>query len=103
MRLRHLLLLPVALSLLLPITPAATADPAPKISAASLQARTARLASDEFEGRAPASPGEEKTVAYLVHEFRTLGLSPGNPDGTFIQNVPMVGLTSQTTATFSAG
>ena len=96
--------LPFSLALLLAISAAAAAaDSAPKISAASLQARTARLASDEFEGRAPASPGEEKTVAYLVHEFRTLGLSPGNPDGTFIQNVPMVGLTSQTTATFSAG
>jgi Zn-dependent M28 family amino/carboxypeptidase len=105
MRLRHLAPLPVSLALLLSFSAAAAtaADPAPKISAASLQARTARLASDEFEGRAPASPGEEKTVAYLVHEFRTLGLSPGNPDGTFIQNVPMVGLTSQTTATFSAG
>ena len=105
MRLRHLAPLPVSLALLLSFSAAAAtaADPAPKISAASLQARTARLASDEFEGRAPASPGEEKTVAYLVQEFRTLGLSPGNPDGTFIQNVPMVGLTSQTTATFSAG
>ncbi len=78
------------------------AEPAaPKISAASLQARTAKIASDEFEGRAPATPGEEKTVAYLVDEFRSLGLQPGNPDGTFIQNVPMVGITSKTTATFT--
>ena len=97
---------PVALALLLSCTAAASAtaaDSTPKISAASLQARTAKLSSDEFEGRAPASPGEEKTVAYLVNEFRSLGLAPGNPDGTFIQNVPMVGLTSQTTATFSVG
>jgi Zn-dependent M28 family amino/carboxypeptidase len=103
--LRCLASLPAFLSLLLSVSAASAtgADSAPKISAASLQARTARLASDEFEGRGPASPGEEKTVAYLVNEFRTLGLSPGNPDGTFIQNVPMVGLTSQTTATFSAG
>ena len=106
MRIRHLAPLPVSLALLLSFSAAASAtaaDSAPKISAASLQARTAKLSSDEFEGRAPASPGEEKTVAYLVNEFRTLGLSPGNPDGTFIQNVPMVGLTSQTTVAFSAG
>ena len=97
---------PVALALLLSCTAAASAtaaDSTPKISAASLQARTAKLSSDEFEGRAPASSGEEKTVVYLVNEFRSLGLAPGNPDGTFIQNVPMVGLTSQTTATFSVG
>jgi len=61
------------------------------------------LASDEFEGRAPASAGEEKTVAYLEREFRALGLKPGNPDGTYIQKVPMVGITSKTKSTFTAG
>jgi len=35
------------------------------------------LASDEFEGRAPASPGEEKTIAYIVKQFRAAGLQPG--------------------------
>ena len=49
------------------------------------------LASDAFEGRAPASAGEEKTVAYLVKQFRDLGLKPGNPDGTFVQDVPLHG------------
>ena len=48
---------------------ALVAAPQPAISAASLLARTKILASDEFEGRAPGSPGEEKTVAYLVTEF----------------------------------
>jgi len=33
-------------------------------------------------------------------EFSKLGLKPGNPDGTFIQNVPMVGITSTPTTTF---
>jgi hypothetical protein len=51
----------------------------------------------------PPTPGEEKTVAYLVSEFRSLGLKPGNPDGTFVQNVPMVGITSKTTASFTVG
>lgn len=95
MRLFLLLALSVALS--------HAADSAPKISAESIKARTTVLASDEFEGRAPATPGEEKTVAYLEREFRALGLKPGNPDGTFIQNVPMVGITSKTTATFTVG
>jgi Zn-dependent M28 family amino/carboxypeptidase len=49
------------------------------------------LASDEFEGRGPGTPGEEKTVAYLQEQFRKLGLKPGNPNGTYFQEVPLVG------------
>jgi len=49
------------------------------------------LASDEFEGRGPGTPGEEKTVAYLTGQFQKMGLKPGNPDGTFLQAVPLVG------------
>ena len=41
------------------------------------------LASDEFEGRGPGTPGEEKTVTYLTAQFQKMGLKPGNPDGTF--------------------
>lgn len=46
------------------------------------------LASDEFGGRAPASPGEELTVAYLVEHFRSIGLEPGNGD-SYTQDVPL--------------
>src|SRR5438093_11966602 len=49
------------------------------------------LASDEFEGRGPGTPGEEKTIAYLTAQFRSMGLKPGNSDGTFLQAVPLVG------------
>jgi Zn-dependent M28 family amino/carboxypeptidase len=73
------------------------ADIAPaieSITAADLMQHIQRLASDEFEGRAPASPGEDSTVAYLTSEFQRIGLQPGNPDGTFIQNVPLVGFTA---------
>jgi Zn-dependent M28 family amino/carboxypeptidase len=52
------------------------------------------LASDEFEGRAPASRGEERTIKYLEEQFRQMGLGPGNPDGTFVQKVPMLGVTA---------
>jgi len=51
------------------------------------------LASDEFEGRAPGSVGETRTVEYLIGQFSALGLEPGNPDGTWIQQVPLVGIT----------
>jgi len=70
-------------------------------SASRILERTKILASDDFEGRAPGSPGEEKTVAYLIKEFKALGLKPGNPDGTYIQNVPLVGITSSPTLTFA--
>ena len=61
------------------------------------------LSSDEFEGRAPGSKGEELTVKYLTDEFKKLGLKPGNPDGTYIQNVPLTGFTASPTATFTSG
>ena len=51
------------------------------------------LSSDEFQGRGPGSKGEEYTLEYLQHQFRELGLEPGNPGGSFLQNVPLVGIT----------
>jgi Zn-dependent M28 family amino/carboxypeptidase len=51
------------------------------------------LSSDQFEGRGPGSNGEQLTIGYLQDQFRTLGLEPGNPDGTYLQNVPLVGIT----------
>ena len=55
------------------------------------------LASDEFEGRAPGTAGEDRTVDYLESEFKKLGLKPGNTDGTYIQKVPLVGITAAPT------
>ena len=64
----------------------------PKIESAAVMNHIKTLASDEFEGRAPGTPGEEKTVQYLEAEFKKLGLKPGNTDGTYIQKVPLVGI-----------
>ncbi|MBI1940976.1 MAG: M28 family peptidase [Acidobacteria bacterium] len=63
-----------------------------------LLARIKVLASDEFEGRAPASQGEERTISFLENEFKDAGLKPGNPDGTYLQKVPMVGITPDPSA-----
>ena len=46
------------------------------------------LASDEFEGRAPTTPGGEKARNYIAGEYERLGLEPVN--GSYFQNVPMV-------------
>lgn len=61
------------------------------ISGAEILAHIKVLASDEFEGRGPGTSGEEKTVAYLTEQFRKMGLKPGNPDGSYVQQVPLVG------------
>jgi len=51
------------------------------------------LSSDEFEGRAPASLGEKKTIDYLITACRAMHLAPGNPDGTYVQKVALWGIT----------
>ncbi|HEV7968935.1 MAG TPA: M20/M25/M40 family metallo-hydrolase [Candidatus Acidoferrales bacterium] len=51
------------------------------------------LSSDEFEGRGPGSHGEQLTIKYLEDQYRSAGLEPGNPDGTYLQSVPLVGIT----------
>jgi Zn-dependent M28 family amino/carboxypeptidase len=63
------------------------------IGADTLLAAIERLASDEFGGRAPGSDGETRTVTYLTEQFSAFGLEPGNPDGTWMQSVPLVGIT----------
>ncbi|MFJ6025377.1 M28 family metallopeptidase [Brevundimonas sp. NPDC092305] len=63
------------------------------------------LASDEFEGRGVATPGEQKTVDYIVGQFQALGLEPGGPDGQLVQ-AAQLGRTRQNgpaTITVSSG
>ena len=77
---------------------AATAVPAapvfdPSINAADFAAHVKTLSSDAFAGRAPGGVGEEKTVAYLVDQFKRLGLAPGNGD-SYVQTVSMVETTA---------
>ena len=55
------------------------------------------LASDSFLGRLPGTLGEDRTIAYLEQQFKAIGLEPGNPDGTYIQKVPLVGITPRPT------
>jgi Zn-dependent M28 family amino/carboxypeptidase len=71
------------------------------ISSDSLMKEIRTLSSDEFEGRKPASPGEQKTIDYLQQQFQQIGLKPGNPNGTYLQNVPLAGILSKPTVDFS--
>ena len=61
------------------------------------------LASDEFEGRAPGSKGEDLSVKYITDQFKKIGLKPGNPDGTYTQDVPLAGIKSEPRMSFVVG
>lgn len=60
------------------------------IDAEALSRHVQVLASDAFEGRAPATAGEARTVEYLIEQFRSYGLQPGGGDGSWVQPVPLV-------------
>ena len=60
-----------------------------EISGDTLATHLRILASDEFEGRAPATPGEEKTVAYISEQFAAAGLEPAGEDGGWTQAVTL--------------
>jgi Zn-dependent M28 family amino/carboxypeptidase len=82
-------------------TPAATAQAAnfpaelkpalDSITADDLLKHIKTLSSDEFEGRGPGTKGEELSVNYITDQFKKFGLKPGNPDGTYVQKVPLTG------------
>ena len=69
------------------------------VSQTTLETMVRTLSSDEFEGRAPSTAGEEKTVAYLIDRFKAAGLQPGNPQpgksASWTQDVPMVEVTAR--------
>ena len=78
----------------------AAAQTQPAISIDTLRTVTEKLASDEFEGRAPATPGEDKTIAYLIERMQAAGLKPGNK-GSWVQDVPMVEITAGDVSPFT--
>ena len=94
MRFRPLLLAALLAPLGGCVTPPAAPPPPPQISAETLQRVTRTLSSDEFQGRAPGTEGETRTIAFLADEFRRAGLQPGNR-GSWYQDVPLVEITAQ--------
>lgn len=76
----------------------AASAPVPKItpvavSQTTLEQMVRTLSSDEYEGRAPSTAGEDKTVTYLIDRFKAAGLQPGNK-GSWTQDVPTVEITA---------
>src|SRR4051794_26758349 len=65
-----------------------------QITADVLRNQIAKLSSDEFEGRGPATPGDTKTRDYLVDQLKQPGCAPGGPDGSYQQTFDIVGITA---------
>jgi Zn-dependent M28 family amino/carboxypeptidase len=86
-------------------TPAATAQAAnfpaelkpalDSITADDILKHIKVLSSDEFEGRGPGTNGETLSVNYITDQFKSFGLKPGNPDGTYVQKVPLMGFQAE--------
>jgi len=87
-----------------PAAPAQPATPAPApaadhafkdgIDADDFRTLVTTLSSDAFEGRAPGSAGEEKTVEYIQAQYQRIGLKPGGENNSYFQTVPMVETTA---------
>ena len=82
---------------------AALAPALAAITADGLMVHTKALSDDSLEGRAPATPGEDKTIAYLQRQFTTMGLKGGMPDGSFVQKATFAGITGSPEASFRLG
>lgn len=96
---------PTLLALMLAALTAAAPAPAGNagpISPERLSADVRTLASDAFGGRAPGTPGEAKTIDWLVAQFKAAGLEPGGRNGGWTQDVPLV-RTQLGQGTISAG
>ena len=72
----------------------------PALSEKTMQDVTRELSLDTYEGRAPGSIGEEKTVAYLISKFKSAGLEPGN-NGSWTQDVPLIEITAKNVSALS--
>ena len=69
---------------------AVAATPQDELSAARITQTVRELTDDFYQGRAPGTLGEERTVGYLIGRFQALGLEPGGPGGKWVQDVPLL-------------
>jgi Zn-dependent M28 family amino/carboxypeptidase len=73
--------------------PQAAAPVLPEASVTILKDMVRELSSDAYEGRAPGTPGDAKSIAYIEAQFAAAGLKPGNA-GKWTQPVPLVEITA---------
>ena len=80
---------------------AAPASAQTEIDAANLTETVRTLASDQFQGRAPGTVGEERTIGYLIGRLEAMGLEPAGVDGGWTQPVPLLHTRLGTSETLS--
>ena len=86
-------------------SPAVETSSLPQVEVPALSEQTMKdvvkeLSLDSYEGRAPGSAGEEKTVSYLIGKFKAAGLEPGNGTG-WTQDVPLVEILAKNVSALS--
>jgi Zn-dependent M28 family amino/carboxypeptidase len=104
MKISHSLFLFTAAALL-DFSPGSSAAPSKTqhTDPAQLSATVQVLASPEYEGRGPGTPGEARTIAYLIKRFKALGLKPAGADGQWTQPVPLIHTLVDPAATLRIG
>jgi Zn-dependent M28 family amino/carboxypeptidase len=66
-----------------------------RITAARLSDHIRTLSGDEYEGRGPATAGDQRTQQYLADQLDAIGLEPGGPGKSWVQEFDVVGITSE--------
>ncbi|WP_034159567.1 M28 family metallopeptidase [Sphingomonas sp. ERG5] len=87
---RGLIIATGALLLAAPTFARDAAPPRAAVDPTRLSETVKTLASDEYEGRAPGTAGERKTIEFLIARFKAMGLEPGGDKGGWTQAVPLI-------------
>ena len=72
-----------------------------KIDAERIRAHVRFLSHDLLEGRGTGQRGGDIAAEYIATQFALDGLKPAGDNGTYMQKVPMVGITLAPETTFS--
>ncbi len=84
-----------------PAVPAAAADAVRHVSAARIREHVRFLAHDLLEGRGTGQRGGDIAAEYIATNFAMYGLKPMGANGTYMQKVPLVGVTTQPESSFT--
>src|SRR5215831_9016381 len=74
---------------------------APKIDVEHIRAAVKYLSSDALEGRGTGQKGGDAAANWIAEQFKSFGLKPAGANGTYFQEVPMVGVRTLPSTTFS--
>lgn len=74
-----------------------------QITADRLRSHIAVLAADSLEGRGPATIGEQRAIRYIESQYKEMGLEPAGENGTYVQDVPLVGFRLDPSVTLDLG